>query len=161
MLPVTIAEVEIVFVLIPPIAALAPRSVETLIVPVEIRLAFRLGVLMDAALMRPVVCRVLVKILLVLVMFPELRVVNPPITPDKELVRVRLVAKISLQSTMSLWSQSIVEMAGKYAQSETDEILEVVAIGTPFRSRVAPNPPPPVSRVLPSRVMLVVLIDER
>jgi hypothetical protein len=101
MLPVVIAEVEMVLVLIAPIAALAPRSVEKLIVPVEIRLAFRLGVLMDAALMRPVVCRVLVRMLLVLVMFPEFRVVNPPITPDKELVRVRLVAKISLQSTMS------------------------------------------------------------
>ena len=101
MLPVVIAEVEMVLVLIAPIAALAPRSVETLIVPVEIRLALRLGVLMDAALMRPVVCRVLVRMLLVLVMFPEFRVVNPPITPDKELVRVRLVAKISLQSTIS------------------------------------------------------------
>jgi len=101
MLPVVIAEVEMVLVLIAPIAALAPRSVETLIVPVEIRLALRLGVLMDAALMRPVVCRVLVRMLLVLVMFPEFRVVNPPITPEIELVAVRLVAKISLQSTIS------------------------------------------------------------
>jgi hypothetical protein len=52
-------------------------------------------------------------------------------------------------------------MAGKYAQSPIDEILEVVAIATPLRSRVAPKPPPPVSKVLPSRVMLVVLMDER
>ena len=55
MLPVKIAEVEMVLVLTAPIVALAPRSVEKLTVPVEIRLAFRLGVLMDAALMRPVV----------------------------------------------------------------------------------------------------------
>lgn len=135
-------------------------SVEKSPVAVEIRLAFRLGVLIDAALIRPVVCRVLVKILPELTIDPELRVVNPPITPAIELVAVRLVAKISLQSTISFWSQSIVEIAGKYAQSVSDEILEVVAIATPLRSRVAPNPPPPVSRVLPSRVMLVVEIDE-
>jgi hypothetical protein len=71
-----------------------------------------------------------------------------------------LAAKISLQSTISFWSQSIVETAGKNAQSATDEILAVVAIGMPLRSRVAPNPPPPVSRVLPSRVMLVVEMEE-
>lgn len=129
-------------------------------VTLEIRLALRLGVLMDAALMRPVVWRVLVKMLPELTIEPELRVVNPPITPDKELVAVRLVAKISLQSTISFWSQSIVEMAGKYAQSVIDERLAVVAIAIPLRSRVAPNPPPPVSRVLPSRVMLVVEMDE-
>lgn len=159
--PVKIVAVLSVLVLTPPIAALAPTSVETLTVPVEITLALRLGVLIEAACRRPVVWRVLVRILLVLVMFPEFRVVNPPITPVIELLAVRLVAKISLQSTMSFWSQSIVLMAGKYAQSETDEMLDVVAIGTPFSSSVAPKPPPPVSKVLPSRVMLVVLMEER
>jgi hypothetical protein len=159
--PVKIVAVLSVLVLTPPIAALAPTSVEALTVPVEIRLALRLGVLIEAACRRPVVWSVLVRILLVLVMFPELRVVNPPITPAIELVAVRFVAKISLQSTMSFWSQSIVEMAGKYAQSDTDEMLDVVAIGTPFSSNVAPKPPPPVSKVLPSRVMLVVLMEER
>ena len=147
--------VEIVLALTVEKVPLLPKTV-----PDEIRLALRLGVLIDAALIRPVVWRVLVKMLPELTIEPELRVVNPPITPAIELVAVRLVAKISLQSTISLWSQSIVEMAGKYAQSAIDEILAVVAIATPLRSRVAPNPPPPVSRVLPSRVMLVVEIDE-
>jgi hypothetical protein len=99
--PVCIVPELIVFVLRAPKEAAGAIRVEKTPAEDEIRLAFRLGVLMDAALMRPVVCRVLVRMLLVLVMFPEFRVVNPPITPDKELVRVRLVAKISLQSTMS------------------------------------------------------------
>jgi hypothetical protein len=144
-----------------PTAALPPNSVEALTVPVEIRLAFRLAVLTEAARRSPVAWNVLVRMLLVLVMFPVLRVVNPPITPDKEFVAIRLTQLISFASLISLLSQSIVEIAGVYAQSAIDERLLSVAIGAPLRSSVAPNPDPPVSNVLPSSVMLVVLIDDR
>jgi hypothetical protein len=40
------------------------------------------------------------------------------------------------------------------------ERLEVVAIGTPFRSNTEPKPEPAVSIVFPSRVIEVVLMDE-
>jgi hypothetical protein len=41
-----------------------------------------------------------------------------------------------------------------------DEISLSVAIGTPLRSKTEPKPDPAVSIVLPSRVILVVEIDE-
>lgn len=134
--------------------------VEKFPVAVEIRLAFRLGVLIDAAFTNPVACRVLVKMLPELTIDPELRVVNPPITPDTEFVAARLTQLISFASLISLLSQSIVEIAGSYAQSAIDERLATVAIGTPLSSRSAPNPDPPVPNVLPSSVMFVVLMLE-
>jgi hypothetical protein len=158
--PVAIVAVLSVLVLTPPIVALTPRRVETLTVPVEIRLALRLAVLTEAAFTRPVAWMVLVKMLPELTIDPELRVVNPPITPDTALVTVRLTPSILPAFTRSFPSIWTVDIAGSYAQSEIDERFSVVAIGTPLRSRVAPKPAPPVSRVLPSRVMLVVEMDE-
>ena len=92
---------------------------------------------------------------------PELTVVNPPITPDTELVTVRLTPSILpafLRSFPSIWT---VEIAGSYAQSAIDERLSVVAIGTPLSSSGAPGVLiPPVFIVLSPIVMFVVLIDE-